>query len=192
MDSVRDDERFAKIVAKLAATPPKVQAYVGTSARESTRLSFWNQQGSPGQIVVSHGTPPWKPEYADAIASGMLDGQRWRLGQDFWTTLDTNLDLSIGNQKVPAGLYYLTLEKRGDEFVLALLDPANVRKHHLDAYLARLTKGGTEVTMKHGTEDEAVETLQIRVKNDPEDLSKAKLAIAFGPHRLAAPITIHW
>ena len=45
-------------------------------------------------LSVDYGQPPWKQQYADAIGSEKSVGKRWRFGADFWTTLDTNVDLT--------------------------------------------------------------------------------------------------
>src|SRR5262249_17294535 len=122
--------------------PDIQQPFVTTTHRSSTRAAYFGRKGSAGQIVVDYGTPPWKDDYAALIDSQKLVGQRWRLGQDFWTNIDSNVDLLVGGVPVKAGYYYLTLEKRdGDKGVLQFHDPAVIRAKKLDASMATGYKG---------------------------------------------------
>ena len=191
MASLREDARFAKLMDQLEAMPPKVQVYAGTSPRQQARLSFWNQSGSPGQMVLDWGGVEWKDSYASAIESGQYDGVRWRLGSNFWTTLDTNLDLNIGGVELPRGLYYLTLEKSAEgKFQVAFLDPAKIREKRLDAYLAQYTTGGTVVELTHHELEEPAAELTMSIAPKDGNVTKAKFVIAFGPHELTAPVSI--
>ena len=72
MDSLRDDPRFAAVMAKMkkGASVPFVRGFAGTTQRSSSRLSFWAQQGGcQGQVRVEHGLPAWQAKYGKAIES---------------------------------------------------------------------------------------------------------------------------
>ncbi len=200
--SLRGDARFAEVITKLGGKPatggadagdgppPNVRVFAGTTDRKSSRLFYWDGRNSPGQVAVGYGPIAWKDEYAGMIGSEQLVGKRWRLGGNFWTTLDTNLDLTLGGADVPAGLYYVTLEQKSPgEFVLQLNDPASIREKKLDAFLSERVTGGIEIPLKHSESDEVARTLKIEVATmkgaDPRDGS---FTVAFGPHRLEAAL----
>lgn len=191
---LHDDPRFQKLVKSLPDAPSANTAkpYAYTGARLGTRLAFFSAGGSPGQLAIDYGTPVWKDSYAKHIEDQSLVGRRWRCGQDFWTTFDTNVDLSVGGVEVPAGAYYLTLERnREGAIVLTFNDPAIVRKKKLDAYVAHLTTGGIQVTMSLARQDEIAEKLAFALEPG-EELDAATLAIRFGPYVLSAPVEIHF
>src|SRR5262245_35689929 len=87
------------------------QVYAQTPTRGSVRVAYFGKTGAP-QIEIDYGTPPWKDEYQKAIESKKYVGQRWRLGQDFWTNLDSSFDFKLNGVLVKAGYYYLTLEMK--------------------------------------------------------------------------------
>jgi hypothetical protein len=167
------------------------QAYTIDTPRNTTRLAYFGNNASAGQLAISYGQPSWKDSYEEQVTSGKNQNRRWRLGQDFWTVLDTNVPVTIGDQKIPPGYYYMTLEQKGDAMVVAFLDPTEVRKQRLDAYVAHLTKGGIEVTMQHEKSDSIAKKLQIKLSVDEEDKYQGALTIKFGPHRLIAPLQVH-
>jgi tetratricopeptide (TPR) repeat protein len=194
MDNLRGDPRLGKVIARMkqvaAATPMKVYNYV--SKRLSTRATWFAGKGSPGQLAIDYGAPQWKDAFGEAIDNPKRIGQRWRFGADFWTSLDTNVPLTIHGTEVPAGHYYLTITHQGDrKFVLNVLDPKVVRKYRIDPYLAHLTKGGTEVALDHQLADAVAERLQIELQIDPVKKSKGRLVVRFGPHTLTAPLQVH-
>ncbi|MCK5944261.1 MAG: tetratricopeptide repeat protein [Planctomycetes bacterium] len=187
LDSLRDDPRFAKIVAavKQNASKPRLQVFQQTTERKRNRLAWFGNNRSPGQLSIEYGAVPWQDKFAAmAEDEGML-GRKWRLGADFWTSLDTSVPLTIGGVAVAPGYYYLTLERRASGFVLGLHDAAQVRAKKLDAFVAHLLKGGIEVPMQHAAADEVAERLAIEVAlTNGKD--RGELRIAFGPHRLTA------
>jgi tetratricopeptide (TPR) repeat protein len=193
MDSLRDDPRFADIQKRVreGAKTAKAQPFVITTERKSSRVAFFGgATGSPGQMSITYGAPPWKAEYAKALDSDKLKNRRWRLGSDVWTTFDTNMDVEIAGVKVPANDYYCVSEWRGgDEFVLILLDPTEVRKAKLDAFVAERTTGGIEIPLQHQKTDDLADELEIKL--GVEDTNSAgSLTIRFGPHTLSAPMKL--
>jgi hypothetical protein len=119
-------------------------------------------------------------------------GRRWRCGLDFWTTFDTNIDLSIAGTEIPAGSYYLTLERTdANSIVLWFNDPATIRKRKLDAYVAHLVTGGIAVPMNLSEGEDTTEALDFRFVTGKEN-GKATLELRFGPYLLSAPMLLHF
>ena len=114
MDALRDDERFKKVVAKItknAGGSNTMQVFQITTPRESARVAWFTRNGSPGQIAIDYTPVKWQEKYDAMVSSDKMMGRKWRLGADFWTSLDTSVDLVIGGTEIPAGYYYLTLEQ---------------------------------------------------------------------------------
>lgn len=194
LDSLHDDPRWAKLLERVrsmpAASAGKVQVFAGATERTSRRLALFDRQGSPGQLVIDYGMPPWKDEYEQTLARDVV-GRRWRLGKDFWTTLDSNVDVQIAGVAVPAGQYYLVLSAPAkDTFHLVLLDAAKIRAQKLDGFQAESTTGGIEVPLRHQTTEDVARQLDIDLHPDAESVTKAELRIRFGPHALTAPLKL--
>ncbi len=192
MAKVLDDPGVIEVLKQMESMGPALQVFGGSTKRGSSRLLWWAGQGSPGQVAVDFGLPAWSDDHGEQIESGKLDDRRWRLGKDFWTRFDTNVHTTFGEQKVPAGNYYLTLErKKGGDVVLAFLDPAEVRKLTLDSFLAQKASkmNAIEVSMKHTKSEDVAGKLDMTLTSDPDDAMKGVLTIRFGPHVLTAPFT---
>lgn len=193
LESLRKDPRFAKLrealAAKLAAAP-RVQAFAQTTERKCARVAWFSSSGSPGQIGLDYCAVPWNDEYEAALASGKLQGKKWRLGADFWTTLDTSIDLQFGATKVPAGYYYLTLEQRDAKtFVLGCHDAAAAKKQKLDPVFADRLAGGIEIQLAHAEADAAA-ALEITLRPERGSASEGMLRLRFGRHELSAPVSM--
>lgn len=173
--------------------PTRQTPYPETSPRASTRIFYWFGPGSAGQVEIDHGLPAWQPAYAKMLAPQKT--MRWRFGQNFWTRLDTNIDLTIGGVRLPAGYYYLALESHVDEGLrLIALDPAEVRSQLLDAYQAPQTTGGVALPLTREDDGQFTRRLSMTldvVEEDGVRTDRATLEIRFGPHRLIAPIEMH-
>ncbi len=192
-DKIRADPRFAKVEEAMkskAKADPGITAFVQDGVeRRNSRIAWFGRAGSPGQVALDYSPVPWKDTFDKELASGKHKGEKWRLGADFWTRLDTSLDLQFGGVAVPAGYYYLTLEQRADDvFVLALHDAAAVRKLKLDAFVANQLKGGIEVTLAHSTDAKIVDKLELILKLNDGSKTDGVFLLGFGGHRLSAPI----
>lgn len=193
-ESLHDDARFQKLVESLPDAPSARAArpYAYNGKRSGARLAYFSAGGSPGQVAVDFGQPTWKAEYAKQVKSESSIGRRWRCGLDFWTTFDTNIDLSIAGTEIPAGNYYLTLERTdANNIVLWFNDPAPIRKRKLDAYVAHLVTGGIAVPMSLSEGEETTEALDFRFVTG-KDNGKATLELRFGPYLLSAPMKLHF
>lgn len=193
LDALRKDARFEKLqkaLAARAAAAPKIAAFAQTTERRSSRIAWFGPKGSPAQVALDYGPVPWNDEYEAAVAAGKLTGKKWRLGGDFWTTLDTSIDLSFGATTLPAGYWYLTLEQRtADSYVLACHDAAAVRKLKLDPVFANKLTGGIEIPLAHAAGDPA-DTLEITIRPNQGSHTEGSLRLRFGRHELSAPMTM--
>lgn len=194
-ESIRKDPRWAKLETALKSKNSggggQVQAFAQVVERKNSRVAFFSRTGSPGQIALDWSPVPWQDEYDAKVTSGANKGKKWRLGADFWTRLDTSLDMQFGAVAVPAGYYYLTLEQReGDAYVLALHDAAAVRKQKVDAFMAERLKGGIELAMTHGKAAEVAKALALVVEMKEGSKTDGVLSIHFGGHSLTAPFTV--
>lgn len=167
------------------------QAFPEASARMASRILYFGGTSSGGEVMVDYAAPDWKEEY-DKQVDSML-GVRWRLGKNFWTHLDTNMDLAAGEVDIPAGLYYLVLERKKEDksFVLWLLDPVEVRDAKLDAFQAPQSKGGIAVPLEYKLVDAKADKLAIDVTLDGQHKDGANLVIHFGKHQLTTKLTMH-
>jgi tetratricopeptide (TPR) repeat protein len=189
-DAIRKDPRMAKLEAKLKGGG-SVRVFAQNVDRKSARAFWFGRAGSPGQIAVDYSPVPWHDKYEDVVASGKQKGKKWRLGGDFWTRLDTSLDLAFGAVTVPAGYYYLTLEQReADQYVLGVHDAAAVRKQKLDAFMANKLQGGIEVALTHKAADEVAANLDIAIEMKPGSKTAGMLTIRYGAHALTAPFAV--
>ena len=162
----------------------------GDSPRVSTRMAYVGSD-SGGQFAIDYGQPEWKAEY-EAQFEALTKGKRWRLGNNFWTTLDTHLDLYIGGIPVKAGYYYLVLERsESDEWRLILLDPKIAREKRLFASMANQTSGGLEAPLKWEQVEETASKLEVRLIPDETDLNKTMLEIRWGKHKLTTSIEVN-
>src|SRR6185503_4769990 len=98
------------IKAKAAGKAP-VQAFAQNIERRNSRVAWFGKKGGAGQIAIDYSPVPWQDKYEKAAGSAEMQGKKWRLGADFWTRLDTSVDMKLGGVEVPAGYYYLTLEQ---------------------------------------------------------------------------------
>ncbi|MCB9885430.1 MAG: cupin domain-containing protein [Planctomycetes bacterium] len=167
--------------------PSEQTPYPETSARGATRIFYWFGLDSAGQVHIDHGQPRWNPAYEKFLNAPAKS--RWRCGENFWTTLDTNIDLVIGGTEVPIGLYYVVLQhlaERGPELVL--LDAQQVRRQRLDAYEAGKTSGGLVVPLRHEQAPVAASRLQFELTVDRAQRDRGELQLRFGPHLLRADV----
>src|SRR2546422_10299798 len=118
---------------------PKIVAFGSDSPeRGTTRVGYWNNEKNQGagQFAIDYGRPVWRKEYEDtANFDKMTKGKVYRLGSNYWTTLDTDIPLTVAGKSIPAGQWYLGLHRSEDgaTWSLAFIDPAKARAAHLDA-----------------------------------------------------------
>lgn len=193
LDSLRGEARFkalAEKIASAASNRPEVQVYAGSFDRKLARMVLFGNTGSQGAVSISYGQPEWQEKYEQMLDDPKMQGRRWRMGRDEWTTLDASVDVTIGEQRLPAGIYYLTLSRNEGKITLTALDPAEVHKQTIDPYVAHQTKGGRDITLQHNKVDGLAKQLEITLEAGT-DTGAGTLTIAFGRHRLSAAVQIH-
>ncbi|MCA8976634.1 MAG: cupin domain-containing protein [Planctomycetes bacterium] len=170
--------------------PLRQTPYDETSARGAARIFYWYGPDSAGQLVLDHGRPRWNVGYEKFLTAP--SGRRWRFGENFWTTLDTNIPLTLGGVEVAAGQYYCVLQNTAQKGLeLLLLDPATVRARHLDAYEAQKTTGGLGVPLRRQRAPFAAGRLAVTMTVDRSRDDHGQLDIHFGPHLLSADLVMH-
>jgi len=175
---------------------PKIVAEGGTQDdRASARVLYWNTQTNApaGQFAIDYGRPVWKKEYEEsATFDAMTRGKIWRMGSNFWSILDTQLPLSIGGKKVPAGFYYLGLHRseEGSEWSLVFIDPGRVRKARLDAFQIEKAPVEFEAVMSVAKAETRAEKLTITLSYPKGDIKHVTMRVAWGNLALSAPIEV--
>lgn len=161
-----------------------------TSQRGCARVFYQGANVSAGQLKIDHGQPSWTERTREQLQASV--GQRWRLGENFWTHLDTNIPVEIGGERLEVGDYYLVLQIGADErFTLVVLEASAVRAQRLDASQAHRTSGGIEIPLQVDIVDRLAKKLAILLNTDREQRDHAELVIQWGPYRLAAPVVMH-
>jgi hypothetical protein len=184
------------LAVSLQAQQPKktIIAEGGTpDDRASARVLYWNEKinGAAGQFAIDYGRPVWKKEYEDqAKFDAMTKGKVWRMGSNFWTTLVSDVPLNISGKNVPAGSYYLGLHRStdGSKWSLAFIDPAGVRKAHIDAFDIRKAKVDFLVPVQTDQAGTTAEKLTITLNYPETDIKNVTMKIAWGNLGLSAPI----
>ncbi|HSB11924.1 MAG TPA: DUF2911 domain-containing protein [Blastocatellia bacterium] len=175
---------------------PNIGAFGSDSPeRGTTRVGYWNNaknQGA-GQFAIDYGRPVWKKEYEDAANfDKMTKGQVYRLGSNFWTTLDTDMPLNIAGKTIPAGAWYLGLHRSEDgaTWSLVFIDPAKARAAHIDASEIGRAPIAFKAPMTVEQATEMKEKLQIDLTWQKPNIKDVTLRIAWGKMQLSAPIQV--
>lgn len=193
--SLLGDERFSALLerrrgggnATKAERAPEVQTIAYSSDRRGSRIVWFAATGAT-QMHLDWAPITWKDEYAQAYDDGKFAGQRWRLGKDFWTTFDTNVQVSIGGSAIPAGAWFLTLVQRDGKMLLQFNDPAKMRVAKLDAFVAdRLPPPAHEAELKVERRDATTKELVFELVPGATPMT-ATFDVQFGPFHLTAPI----
>jgi len=174
---------------------PTIVAFGSDSPeRGTTRVGYWNtkKQMGAGQFAIDYGRPVWKKEYEDtAKFDQMTKGHVYRLGSNFWTTLDTDTALKIGGVQIPAGLWYLGLARATDgAWSLVFIDPAKARAAHIDASEIERAPVAFKAPMKVDQAADSKEKLTIDLlfqRGTPTDVT---LRVAWGNLQLSAPVQV--
>ncbi len=167
----------------------------GFQERGSARVLYWDLKADTafGQFAIDFGRPVWKKAYDDqATFDGMTKGKIWRLGSNWWTTLDTQVPLKIAGKDVAVGSYFLGLERSGDglSWSLAFIDPARVRTARLDAFQIERAPVIFRVPMTAETPANPVEKLTMTLTYPKENPRSVKLTISWGKLQVSAPIQV--
>ena len=197
------------ILAMAAACCSLVQAQSGkfwiygqnVEERAATRLGYWRTDVNAGigEVVVSYGRPVWKPEYATKLDE-LTTGKMWRMGDNFWSLLDTNLPVSIGGVDVEPGLYYLAVRRSedGQKWELVFIDPVQARGKGLDSFdvgtrpaeIPVLFSAPLGFAKTEAKSDELVERLTVLMKLDDGSQTDGTFRLSWGDFSLSAPVKV--
>jgi hypothetical protein len=175
---------------------PKIGVFGSDSPeRGTTRVGYWNNEKNQGagQFAIDYGRPVWKKDYEDtAKFDAMTKGKVYRLGSNFWTTLDTDMPLTIAGKTIPAGSWYLGLHRSDDgaTWSLVFIDPAKARAAHIDASEIERAPVSFKAPMTADPSGEMKDKLTIDLVFQRGDLKNVKLKIAWGTIQLSAPIEV--
>ncbi len=165
--------------------------------RASTRIGYWKTTANAGigEAVVSYGRPPWKEQYAQQLDT-LTKGKMWRMGDNYWTLLDTNLPIQIGGVDVAVGLYYLAVKRSTDgaKWELVFIDPQRSRVKGLDAFDVGTRPTEIPVLFSAPLEFEAsentVEKLTILFKLDKGSQTEGTMKLSWGSFSLSTPVKV--
>lgn len=175
---------------------PKIIAFGSDSPeRGTTRVGYWNNEKNrgAGQFAIDYGRPIWRKEYEDtANFDKMTKGKVYRLGSNYWTTLDTDIPLTVAGKTIPAGQWYLGLHRSEDGAMwsLVFIDPAKARAAHLDASEIERAPIAFKAPMTLEQAAEMKEKLTIDLVFRRTNLLDVTLRIAWGKMQLSAPIQV--
>jgi hypothetical protein len=175
---------------------PKIGAFGSDSPeRGTTRVGYWNNEKNmgAGQFAIDYGRPVWRKEYEDtAKFDAMTKGKVYRLGSNFWTTLDTDMPLTIAGKTIPAGAWYLGLHRSEDgaTWSVVFIDPAKARAAHVDASEIERAPIAYKAPMTVEQAAEAKDKLTIDLIFQRDNLTDVTLRIAWGKIQLSAPIKV--
>lgn len=177
-------------LALTAAAAAQPQLFGGNEQRASTtKLMLDPAQGYKmlGGVCIQYSQPTWKQDY-----EGKLDqykGQSWRLGKNYWTTMNTMTALNIGGVQVPAGAYYLGLkldEKGG--FHLLVIDSKKADSNLWSPFMPNEWKADYTCPMNHGKSEKSAEKLTITL--DGQTADALELKVHWGTHQVTAKVTM--
>jgi hypothetical protein len=184
------------VTAQESKPRPKIIAFGSDSPeRGTTRVGYWNNEKNmgAGQFAIDYGRPVWRKEYEDsATFDKMTKGKVYRLGSNFWTTLDSDMPLTIGGKTIPAGSWYLGLHRSEDgaTWSLVFIDPAKARAAHIDASEIGRAPIAFKAPIVIGEASESKDKLTIDLVFQKGNLSDVTLTIAWGKLLLKAPIQV--
>ncbi len=166
-----------------------------SSPRASARVLYSNRADNsfPGQLVIHYGQPQWRSEYEDPTTfDQMTQGRVWRMGNDFWTVLDTNVPLRIAGKDIAVGAYYLGVHRSedGSSWSLAFMDPTKIRRARLDA--SEIAKATVDfmVPMTFTKAEETTEKLDISMSAQKDAVENVTIKVVWGTLQLTTPIQV--
>ena len=191
---VRSVAALAALAFPVFAPPPPLpfQDYPGASksVRVGTRIVVGSSMNQGWQVALDCGRAEWKAE-DDVLDDARTLGKRFRLGSDFWASLDAAGSVSIGGKEIKAGYWYLALERsKKGEWFLVVLDAEPLRKKHVEPAKSSETSGGTLVPLKDEKLAPPAKQLDVEFAGIVGKPFEWTLEIRFGSHKLAADVTL--
>jgi hypothetical protein len=162
------------------------QPYATADERGCARTALGPaKDGRQPLAVLDYGKAPWTEEHKKQQAD-MKTGKRWRLGTNWWTTLDANAPFVLGGRKIAAGCYHVAIEKGDkDRWQLVLGDADADDKAMLDAYFVDNLPARIAVPMASEKAAAAATALKIEFATDAGNTA---LVITYGEARLTTKV----
>ncbi len=165
--------------------------------RGASRVGYWkrNVNEGLGEVVVDYGRPVWKEQYADQLDQ-LTRGRMWRMGDNYWTLLDTNLPIRVGGVEVSPGLYYLAIRRSADgaNWELAFVDPQKSRLRLLDSYDVGTRPAEIPVLftapLSFRETQQLTERLTILLTLEAGSQTTGKMELTWGKFALSTPLEI--
>jgi len=163
--------------------------------RGLSRVLYWNDQtDSPiAAVSVDFGRPNWNRQLDDpARFDALTKGRVWRLGNDYWTTLDSNVPIKIAGREIPVGLWYLGLHRSddGSSWSLAFIDPVKARKSRLDPHAMNTAPVEFRVPLTIEQSSSFAEKLTLVLAADKANIKNVAFRISWGKLQLMAPMQV--
>ena len=156
------------------------------SARQMTRVTWLGASGEQS-IAIEYGQPKWGENH-EKFMQGQA-AQLARLGKDAWTTLQSGVDLTFGNTKVPRGRWYLGAhrdEKQNWTLTLMAVDKIDLAGFGAGATIS--IKPELEVPMRLERTEQAAELLDIKLSSNKQGKENVTLSITWGKYRLCGDL----
>jgi hypothetical protein len=163
--------------------------------RGTSRVLYWNpeKEVAVAAVAIDFGRPVWKKEYDDPLGFDLATkGKVWRLGNDYWTILDSNVPIKIAGRDIPIGLWYLGLHRSddGSSWSLAFIDPVKARRSRLDPFAMDTVPIDFKVPMTAEQSSGTTEKLNLILSAQKEDIKNVTLRISWGRLQLMAPMQV--
>ena len=171
-------------------TQAAVQSFVQSIDRTSSGVLQFSGNTLLADFRISHGAPVWKESYdpKGIKQSKIPDGTRFRFGNNFWSTIETNVDLTIGGAEVPVGYYYLAFEKQTDAVNIVAFPADDLRKQRVGSWQPPQT-GGIVIPMSLDESGSTADELTCDFVVDNRS-GASSLEVEWGPYALTAPVEI--
>ncbi len=175
---------------------PRIIAFGSASPERGTaRVGYWDtvKNTGGGGYFVDYGRPVWKTDYDVAAKfDSLTKGNIWRLGNDYWTVFDSNLPVRVSGTEVPAGIWYIGVQRSADgaEWNLVFIESAKVRATRLDPSEIGKAPVAFKAPLKMEQSGTVTEKLTITLTRSGGNLKQSTMKIAWGKYVLTAPIEV--
>lgn len=165
--------------------------------RAATRIGYWRRDVNAGigEVVLTYGRPVWKSEYQSQLDE-LTEGRLWRMGDNYWSLLDTQLKIKIGGVSIEPGLYYLAIGRSvdGEKWELVFIDPVQSREKLLDSYDVGTRPDEIPILFKAPLKFEAnapiTKELTLLFTLRQGSTTEGELRLSWGPFALVAPVEV--
>lgn len=169
---------------------PGIQVFGGPGERGATTLVFFGEMPL-GMVGIQYGRPAWSDDYDARLNE--VRGQDLRLGKDNWTTMNTDVDLTLADESIPAGVYFLGLrcDDEGEFQLLAFEASAATARKAVPFIPPQWGDADVVIPLEHEKTERRHETMSMSLASDADEPAKITLTIGWGPHELTAGGAAH-